>query len=246
MDYYLEMSYDGSKYSGYGTQPHGNTIQDILEKSLQKINGDTPVKTFGSSRTDAGVHAVSQFVEFSLEHEFDLEELKYKLNKILPSDIIVKEVWEKPQMFNVRYDASSKIYEYIILTERNPFLVNYSFFQSQELDLISMIEAAQLFVGEHDFSGFSSANTEAKSKVRTIHYANFERIELFGADAIRFRIEGTGFLYNMVRMIVGTLIKLGMGKVTAEEIEIALVSKEKNNIVWTAPPQGLYLKKINY
>lgn len=244
--YYINISYNGSKFLGYGIQPHKNTVQNILEDSLKKLNGNRVVHTFASSRTDSGVHARDQYLQFKLQVNYLPNELKYKLNMILPKSIYVKKCDYLPDDFNVRYDVEKKVYEYLIINIKNPFLENLLYYNSQDLDYQKMHRVAQVFIGKHNFTGFSSAKANVTDKVRIIYKIGFKKDVAYNQNVWKFYIEGNGFLYNMVRMIVGTLIKIGMNVIKEDDIINVLNTYEKKNIVWTAPAEGLYLTKIKF
>ncbi len=242
--YIIELSFDGSNFLGYATQIHKNTVQDKLEEVLTKINSNNYVKTFSSSRTDSKVHVFSMFVQFNLNKEFDLDDLKYKLNKLIGPNIYIKKVFKDfENKYNVRYDVKSKTYMYKVNLIKNPFLNNYSNFVFENLDINKMKEASNLLIGEHDFTSFSNSNTYVKNKVRTINYI---KIEKNNDEQIIFLINGNGFLYNMVRIIVGTLLNVGKGKITSIDVKKILDNKKRDTMAPIEKAEGLYLKETLY
>lgn len=244
--YYMKISYDGSLFQGYATQTHHKTVQDELEKILTLLNGGEFVRTFASSRTDSGVHAFCQMVQFDLKQNYQLEELKNKINKMTKNRIVVNDLQYLKNGSNVRYDVINKTYTYIIAKDRNPFLINYSWYNSKKINIEKMIEASQYLIGEHDFTSFCSSRTKAENKIRTIYNINIEEKKHLNTNVIFFNITGNGFLYNMVRIIVGTLFNVGIGNIKPEDIKNILNEKKRGIHTYTAPPQGLYLKNIKY
>lgn len=242
---YIIITYDGSKFNGYGKQPHKNTIQDKLEDALYKINSNKIVKTFASSRTDTGVHAKILYIQFELNK--NITDIKYKLNKILPKEIRVLDVKDmENKNFNVRYDVLSKTYEYLFMMNKTPFFSKYFSQIPKNIDIELMIEASKEFIGEHDFSAFSSAKTDVINKTRKIYSIVFKEDKFMNYDILSIKIKGNGFLYNMVRIIIGTLLSVGEKKVTVIDIKNSLITKKRLPAYKTAIPNGLYLDKIEY
>ena len=239
----LILEYVGTNYCGFQRQKNGITIQEILENAIQEAIGEN-CKTYPSGRTDAGVHAIGQVVNFFTSCLLPGERFKNVLNNILPSDIRIKESFEVDKDFNSRKSAKSKTYIYKIFNNKDMsvFDVGRKLKCEYNLDVDLMKKGAKLFEGEHDFSSFVATNATTKTTVRTIFSANFAQN---GADLI-FEISGNGFLYNMVRIIVGTLIDLGRGKLTLEDIKSLLTTKNRQKAGKTVSPDGLYLKEVNY
>ncbi len=246
--YILNFQYDGYKFEGFAKQPHKNTVQDKIEEALTKINSNKKVSTFGASRTDSKVHAIDQYLQVTLEKKILSDELNEKLNKLLTGRIYIKNVYmDFGDKINVRHDVLSKTYEYLITLEHNPFLVNYAYqYKGEELDILKMKEVSKEFVGTHDFTPFSNANSSVQNKVRNIYEINVDKDVFLNTKLIKIMIKGNGFLYNMVRIIVGTLIESGKGKVNPQDVRRIFKTKEREPICVCAPPQGLYLKKITY
>ncbi len=242
--YILEISFDGSKFMGYGKQPHKNTVQDKLEDVLTKLNSNEFVKTFASSRTDSKVHVYSMFVQFKLNNIIEEEILKYKINKLIGPYINIKKVYKDfDDVYNVRYDVISKTYLYKINREKNPFLVNYSNFVFEDLDIKNIKEASKYLIGEHDFTSFCNINTYVENKIRRINYIKV--IEKENKD-IEILINGNGFLYNMVRIIVGGLLNVGKGNIKPIEIKNILENKKRDTMAPIEKAEGLYLKETLY
>jgi tRNA pseudouridine38-40 synthase len=246
------VSYDGTEYSGFQTQPSGNTVQDQLEAAIRMLTGEQ-VKVTASGRTDAGVHAYGQVCNFHTRSSIPIERWCLALNSRLPNDIVVRAADEVPLEFHARKSAKRKTYRYTIRTGRFPdvFQRKYQFHHPGHLDAAAMREALKYLEGEHDFTSFCSIKTEAESRVRTIFAANLEDIPDSGvledpAGIIRISITGNGFLYNMVRIIVGTLIEIGEGKRPASEMRDILLAQDRKRAGATAVAHGLMLWQVEY
>jgi tRNA pseudouridine38-40 synthase len=238
------ISYDGSGFSGYQVQPNKRTVQSQIESVLAKIHKGSVVKIAASGRTDAGVHAKGQVIHFDSALSLPEDKWELALNSMLPEDISVLSVEKADSAFHVRFDASGKEYRYFLYQSpiRDPFQRNYAYHYPYPLNLAVMRKACTFLLGTHDFSSFCSARTEVEDKVRTI-----ETIEISqDGDRISFRFIGNGFLYNMVRILVGTLIEVGSGKRQPEEIVGILEKRDRRYAGKTAPGQGLYLWKVFY
>ncbi len=248
----LKIQYDGSGYNGWQRLAStSKTIQGTLEQYLFEILKEEITIT-GSGRTDTGVHAIEQTANFHTISNITIEELREQMNRLLPRDIFIRSIIEVDKNFHSRYRAVSKTYEYRIeIGERQSvFTSKHCYFLNPTLDIKSMETAAGFLVGEHDFKGFSTDRKDGKSTVRTIY-----GIHIFKAkntthhrsiDEICIRINGNGFLYNMVRIIVGTLIEVGEGKRKPESIHSILNSKNRELAGMTAIPEGLYLLEVRY
>ena len=240
----LTVSYDGTNYCGFQLQENGITVQEILEKYLSKTFKEK-IRLRGASRTDARVHALGQRVHFSTtDFGVPQDKLKMILNHILPSDISICAVEEVSEQFHSIYDATSKTYQYQILNQPdpNPFLAPYFWYISRKLDLSAMRAGADYFLGEHDFSSFRSAGYQTKTSVRKINECGWEKNE----NQLIFTINGNGFLYHMVRNIVGTLVEIGCGKYPPEKVLEMISACDRSAAGPTAPPQGLFLKEVFY
>lgn len=239
----LILEYVGTNYCGFQRQKNGVTIQEILEEAILEVTGES-CTTYPSGRTDAGVHAFGQVVNFFTSSNIPSSKFKIVLNQKLPSDIRVRESFEVQENFHSRKSAKSKTYIYKIYTG-----TQFSVFDSKrclyckyELDENKMNYASSLFVGTHDFSSFMASNSSVKSTIRTIFNAGFKR----DGDYLIFEITGNGFLYNMVRIIVGTLIEVGRGKLTKEDVLELLKGNNRRMAGKTVSPDGLYLKEVKY
>ncbi|MBU5594645.1 tRNA pseudouridine(38-40) synthase TruA [Amphibacillus sp. MSJ-3] len=239
------VSYDGSNYAGYQIQPDQLTIQSVIESALTQIHKGQPIKITASGRTDAGVHAHGQ--TFHFDSELMIAEVNWKkaMNALLPDDIVIKNVEQVSDQFHARYSAKQKTYRYVILNsaDPSPFQTKYSTYIHQPLHIESMNQACQYLIGEHDFTSFCAANSHVKgSKVRKIYQASCQKQDQY----LIFTIRGNGFLYNMVRIIIGTLIEVGLGKRSPECIPEIIMSKDRKLAGKTAPAQGLYLDHVIY
>ncbi len=239
----IRLMYDGAAYHGFQRQKNGVTIQEKLEDAVFAITGErTPV--IGCSRTDAGVHARSYVAMFASKTRVAMSQLPKALNSALPEDIRVLEAWVAPAEFHPIFSAVEKTYEYTIVNRRcmDVFLRAYAWFYPIPLDVSRMQKAAEHFIGEHDFSAFMAAGGSAKTTVRHI-----KRLEITEEDGIiKIRITANGFLYNMVRIITGTLVYVGNGKLQSEDIPTLLLAKDRRRVGMTAPPEGLMLLSTVY
>ncbi|PEJ47450.1 MULTISPECIES: tRNA pseudouridine(38-40) synthase TruA [unclassified Bacillus (in: firmicutes)] len=238
------ISYDGTLFSGYQVQPNQRTIQTDIETVLTKMHKGNPIKIHASGRTDTGVHAVGQVIHFDSEFNLLPEAWKRALNAQLPKDIYIKSVEIVDDKFHSRFDVVRKEYRYFIWNEKdeNIFSRNQHYFFPFELDIVKMQEALNCLLGTHDFSSFCASNTDIKEKVRTIYKGTINKSE----QGIVIALEGNGFLYNMVRIIVGTLIEVGQGKRDVISVKNALLACDRAKAGKTSPPNGLFLWKVDY
>lgn len=240
----LLIEYDGTNYSGWQKQKiNSNTIQEAIERSIKKITKED-LELIGCSRTDAGVHAKGFVANFFTSSNISGEKFKYAINSKLPEDIIIIDSEEVDLQFHSRYSCKSKRYIYKILNRQLPSPIerNYTHHVSKELDIISMNEAAKYFIGTHDFTSFKNIGSSVKTSVRTIMDAQVFK----QGENIIFSITGDGFLYNMIRIITGTLIQVGMGKKNPQDIIDILAAKDRQKAGKAAPAKGLYLDKVFY
>ncbi|MEH7442695.1 tRNA pseudouridine(38-40) synthase TruA [Bacillus sp. JJ1122] len=238
------VSYDGTMFSGYQVQPGKRTVQGEIEKALEKLNKGTRIRLSASGRTDAGVHARGQVVHFDTMLEIEPARWQIALNSLLPSDIAINTVELAAPDFHARFNAVGKEYRYVILLSkhRDPFQRNFAYQFPFNLDLEAMKEARSHLLGTHDFTSFCSAKTEVEDRVRTV-----KEIDFFEENGqFVFRFVGNGFLYNMVRILVGTLLEIGTGKRAADSIPELLEKKDRTLAGKTAPGHGLYLWKVFY
>lgn len=243
MTYKLTMAYDGTLYHGWQRQKNGITVQEILEKAVSDMFGKETVIT-GCSRTDAGVHAKIYVCSFCGETSIPCEKIPFVLNTVLPPDIRAYKCEIVDDSFNARFNTVTKAYEYKIINApvADPLLRNFAWHYPVKLDVEKMKQAAQIIVGKHDFASFCAAGSKVKSTVRTVTELSISA----DGNLITVRAAADGFLYNMVRIIVGTLVYVGNGKLLVNEIEDLLHKKDRRLMGITAPPQGLSLVEVNY
>lgn len=239
----LTIAYDGTNYNGWQKQPNGVGIQEKIEDGCYRIFRQN-LKVIGASRTDTGVHALGQRGLIKVDTKIPIDRIPHALNSVLPEDVIIRDAQEVPEDFHPRYHAKEKTYHYQILNEKFPIpqFRNISTFISKDLDLDLMNEGAKYFLGTHDFSSFCSSGSSVKAMERTIYHANIRKQETF----VVFEVKGNGFLYNMVRIMAGTLLEIGIGKKRPSDIREIILSKNRDLAGKTAPPQGLTLVEIIY
>ncbi|HET7578397.1 MAG TPA: tRNA pseudouridine(38-40) synthase TruA [Bacillales bacterium] len=238
------LAYDGTNFSGWQVQPSGRTVQGVIEAALKRMHKGCEVRITGSGRTDAGVHARGQVFHFDSELDIPAEGWRKALNSLLPDDIQILKVEPVSREFHARFDVRKKEYRYRILRSEQPdvFRRHYTYHFPHALDQSRMEKAAEQLVGEHDFSTFCAANTDVKTKIRCL-----ETLEVIKQhDELVFRLAGNGFLYQMVRIIVGTLIEVGSGKRSPENVSQILAAKERTLAGPTAPGCGLTLWEVTY
>jgi len=239
----LVLAYEGTNYHGWQRQPDVVTIEQKVREALQKIL-DHETKVYAGARTDSGVHAMGQVINFFTEKGIELQNLSRGLNSILPHDIRVMDASDVDEGFHARYSARSKTYVYCILNQlyNSPFLIRYVLHWPHSLDIGAMKEAVSWLIGEHDFSAFKKKNEFYKNPVREVKRAKVVK----RAGMIYIILEATGFLRYMVRTITGTLLLAGQGKINHGNFKEILASKERERAGETLPPHGLFLKKITY
>lgn len=239
----LTIEYDGKDFNGWQKQPNKLNIQGEIERAIKEITGED-VDLIASGRTDAGVHALGQVANFKTNSNIPVEKFPIALNTKLKRSIRILNAEEVNDRFHSRYNCRKKTYRYIINNSENGTAIyrNLEYNYSQKLDVEKMKEATKYFLGEHDFKGFKASGTSSKSSVRIIYEAKVYREE----NRVIIELTGNGFLYNMVRIISGTLIDIGVGKIRLEEIEEIIKSGKRERAGKTLPPQGLYLVKVEY
>lgn len=240
----LCVAYDGTSYCGWQIQPEVKTIEGVLNRELSRLLKEN-ISVIGASRTDAGVHAEGAIAVFDTESRIPPEKFAYALNVSLPDDIRIMKSMEVPAEFHPRKVSSRKTYEYHIWNDEFPSPVSrlYTHHIYNELDITAMQAAAAAFVGEHDFAGFCSAHTQAETTVRTVYDVNVDKIS---DKELVISVTGNGFLYNMVRIIAGTLIDVGQGKKNPDEIPAIIAAADRNQAGPTAPAKGLRLKRYQF
>ena len=239
----LVIAYDGTKYCGWQIQPNAITVEEVINKQLTKLL-DEDIEIIGSSRTDSGVHALGNVAVFDTETRTPADKIAYAPNQRLPKDIVIQSSCEVPLDFHPRYHKSCKTYEYKILNREFllPTMRLYHHFVYKKLDTDKMQEAANYLVGEHDFKSFCSTKIQVKSTVRTIYSLDV----ICKGDEVILRVRGNGFLYNMVRIIAGTLINVGLGIMEPSKIPKVLESPERVKVGPNAPAHGLTLVNIEF
>lgn len=240
----LTIEYDGKRYLGWQRLGDSDkTIQGKIENILKQMTGED-IEIIGSGRTDAGAHARGQVANFKTNCALDTNEMVLFLNRYLPNDIVIKNISQVAERFHARYNASGKQYSYYVWNSPIPsaFQRNYSYHYPQELDINKMKKACQLLTGEHDFIGFSSLKKSKKSTVRTIK----ELDVIKEGEMLHFVFVGDGFLYNMVRIITGTILAVGEGALPLSVIEEVFANKIRSEAGITVPAQGLFLDEVYY
>lgn len=243
MNIKLRLQYDGTAYHGWQIQKNAVTVQETVKNALEKITGEE-INLIGCGRTDAGVHAENYICGFHTASAIPAEKIPYALNSLLPGDIVCLEAQKAGELFHANKSAKSKRYVYRILNRALPdaVLYRYSWHFKYPLDIEKMRAGAEAFLGEHDFAGFASSGYSVKTTVREIYSLDVTR----KGDIITADIHGNGFLYNMVRIIMGTLVLAGSGKIDPSEMADIIASRDRTKAGITAPPQGLCLKEVYY
>lgn len=247
--YAIKVQYDGTHYVGYQVQPNGPTIQAAIEKALRKmakLESHQMIATVGSGRTDSGVHALGQVVHFDYPVTISAQALIRALNSLLDPSIRVIQAALVADDFHARYHAKGKVYVYRVDLSQHPdpFKRLYTLHHPYRIDVARMQEALQAIIGTHDFTSFCSIKTDKEDKIRTIYQATvtFDALQ----NELIFRFHGNGFLYNMVRILVGTLLQIGDGLRSVDELKRLLAVKERKQAGPTAPPHGLYMVEVEY
>ena len=239
----LEVAYDGTNYHGWQVQDNGITIEEVLNRTISELVQED-IKVIGASRTDAGVHACGNVAVFDTESRIPGDKFSFALNQRLPDDIRIQESCEVDADFHPRYADTVKTYEYNILNRRFelPSKRLYAAFCYYPMDIERMNQAAAYLVGEHDFKSFCSAGAQVQTTVRTIYAVNVTKED----DMVHIRITGNGFLYNMVRIIAGTLMQVGTGLMEPEQVKEILEARDRSKAGPTAVAKGLTLVEIRY
>jgi tRNA pseudouridine38-40 synthase len=240
----LTIEYDGTAYHGWQIQSNARTIQGVLQEKISVMTGER-ISLIGAGRTDAGVHALGQVANFKTECRLSLGVIAHGLNSLIPDDITIREVEEVEGDFHARFSAKSKLYEYRILNRRipSPFQRDFVWHLSGRLDAEDMRRAARCLVGTHDFSSFRAAQSDNVNPVRTVMALEIKR----GRDhRIIVRMRANAFLKQMVRNVVGTLVDVGKGRLSAEGLRGILEARDRTQAGMTAPPQGLFLIEVEY
>lgn len=239
----VTIAYDGTDYHGWQVQPNGETVQQKVQDAIEKILGKRE-NIIGCSRTDSGVHANGFCFNMRTENEMNCYRFIGAMNAVLPDDIAVKDCREVPLDFHARYDCLGKEYIYKIWNshQRNPFCEDRYLHYKLPLDCEMLNTQAQMFVGEHDFSSFCAAKSSVEDRVRTVEYFTVSKMQ----EEVILKVKADGFLYNMVRIMVGTLLEISEGKIPQNTIGDIINSQDRSRAGRTAPPHGLYLNKVFY
>jgi tRNA pseudouridine38-40 synthase len=238
--YFIELSYDGTPFVGWQRQPSGDSVQSCLEDALS-ILFRKPLSIVGAGRTDAGVHAHQLFAHVDLDEHVD-QDLTFRLNKLLPKEIAVRNIIAVAQDAHARFEAVSRSYRYHITTQKNPFLQKRSYQFAKPLDLDLMNQAAKILIDHEDFKCFSKSKTDVKTYVCDIQQVHWQQ----NGSELVFFIQANRFLRNMVRAIVGTLIEVGLRKISISDFEAIIESRDRSQAGYSVPAHGLYLEKVNY
>lgn len=241
MRYFLNISYKGTHFHGWQIQPNAFTVQEHLEDCFSKILGEKIAIT-ASGRTDAGVHASGQIAHFDTTVEIDIEKFTYKINSFINKDVAINLIIKVKDDVHARFDAQERTYHYFISDIKNPFNQELYWYLRHQLDVIKMNKAALILYKYQDFTSFSKLHTDTPHNLCMIHYAQFEYIE----NGLRFTITANRFLRGMVRAIVGSLVDVGLGKITPNDFENIIIGKDRKLASSNAPAEGLFLAKITY
>ena len=239
----LTIEYDGKEFNGWQKQPNKLNIQGEIERAIEEITGEQ-VDLYGSGRTDAGVHSLGQVANFKTNSKLPIEKVAIAINSKLKKSIRIKKAEEVSENFHSRYNCHKKKYRYIInnSSQGSAIYRGLEYHVSQKLNVEEMKKAIKFFEGEHDFKAFKASGTSSKSSVRTIYNAELKQ----NGERIIIELTGNGFLYNMVRIISGTLLEVGLGNIKAEDIPNIIESKDRKMAGKTLPPHGLYLVEVMY
>ena len=241
MRYFIRLSYAGTHYHGWQSQPDAVSIQQSIEKALSLILR-FPTKITGAGRTDAGVHAREMFAHFDTDNEINPVDLRYKLNSFLPKDIAIHNIIRVTDEAHARFDALQRSYQYYIHREKNPFLQDYSWYYQKDLDVEMMNKAAKALLFYDDFQSFSKTRTDVKTYICHIEEAYWKPTD----EQLIFHITADRFLRNMVRAIVGTLINVGLHKININDFIKIIEAKDRSKAGFSVPAHGLFLSKIVY
>ena len=242
--YFIEVSYRGTNYAGFQIQQNANSIQAELEKALG-VFFKADFQLTGSSRTDAGVHAIQNYFHFDsdiLPQDELLERIVYNINAILPEDIVVKTIKEVNHDAHCRFDAVGRIYRYYVYQTKNPFVADRAFYYPFKLDIVLLQQAAAVLLEYQDFTSFSKKNTQVKTFICKLSQSYWEESD----NMLIYTVDGNRFLRGMVRGLVGTMLKVGTRKMSLDEFRQVILSKDCSNADFSVPPQGLFLEQVLY
>ncbi|MDT0684757.1 tRNA pseudouridine(38-40) synthase TruA [Autumnicola psychrophila] len=241
MRYFLELAYLGTAYHGWQRQPNALSVQEKIEEVLTRLL-QVNVEIVGAGRTDAGVHAKQLFAHFDAEEILNTEEIRFKMNSMLPKDIAIIDIFEVRPDAHARFDALSRSYEYQIIQHKNPFVMDQTFYLKKELNIAKMNEAAEILNTYTNFKCFSKSRTDVKTYNCKIKSAVWKK----SGDMLVFHITADRFLRNMVRAIVGTLLEIGQGKSSVDNLHQIIKSEDRGRAGTSVPAQGLFLTEIKY
>ncbi|GGB65043.1 tRNA pseudouridine synthase A [Flavobacterium suaedae] len=241
MRYFIEFAYNGKNYCGWQYQPHSPSVQETLNKAISTLLRQE-IDITGAGRTDTGVHAKQMYGHFDFEEEFTIDSLVHKLNSFLPKDIVIYRILPVEEDAHARFDATSRTYEYHITTYKDAFDFDGSWYNAKPLDVAKMNEAAKILFDYTDFKCFSKTNTD----VKTYNCDVREAFWVQNGTKLIFTVTADRFLRNMVRAIVGTLVNVGLGKVSLDDFRTIIESRDRGNAGFSVPAHGLYLTKVIY
>ena len=240
MRFFIELSYKGTNYHGWQEQPNAKTVQAEINRALSTIL-NTNIEVIGAGRTDTGVHANQMFAHFDCDIDFDIQNLMFKLNSFLPSDIAIKDIFKVKEDANCRFDALSRTYQYHIIQKKDPFNKTAYFLQN-DLDIKAMNEACKYIIGKQDFTSFSKVNTQTFTNNCDVMFAQWEVVN----TNLIFTIKADRFLRNMVRAIVGTLLDVGFGKIIAADVTKIIAAKDRSKSGVSVHAHELFLIEVKY
>lgn len=241
MRYFIKLAYNGTPYHGWQYQPNASSVQETMNKAISTVL-NSEISIMGAGRTDTGVHAKKMYAHFDFETPFDIPNIVHKLNSFLPKDIVVYNIITVPDEAHARFDALKRTYEYHINIFKDPFLQEQSWYFHQKLDVDLMNQAAKLLFNHIDFQCFSKVNTDVNTFDCTIFEANWQQ----NNNQLVFTISANRFLRNMVRSIVGTLVNVGLHKITLDDFNTIIENKNRDKAGFSVPAHGLYLTEIEY
>ena len=239
----IELAYNGSEFFGWQIQPKQISVQETIEKTLSKLFDAQNIDIVGCGRTDTGVHAKHYIAHVDLPEKWDEEVLTYKVNRILPSSIVIYRIQKVANDFHARFNASSRTYRYFIHTQKDPFINGASLYFTKDIDIAKMNEACQFLLGKQDFTSFSKLHTDVFTNICDVKFAKWTKTT---ENTLYFEITADRFLRNMVRAIVGTLLEVGEGKIAPEDVQTIITKKDRGEAKMSVPAQGLFLWKIEY
>ena len=242
MRFFIQLSYNGTNYHGWQIQPNATSVQETLTKALSVVLNKKDIEIMGAGRTDSGVHASQMYAHFDYENEIDSQTIVHKLNSFLPKDIAASNIILVDENAHARFDATQRTYEYKINSSKNVFLDKLSWYYNKELNVNAMNESAELLLKFIDFQCFSKVHTD----VNTFNCSITEAFWKTENDQLIFTISADRFLRNMVRSIVGTLVYVGLGKISKADFQTIIESKDRKKAGFSVPAHGLYLTKIKY